>query len=156
MRLRTGGRDVGGAMSWGEPKALAAFAETSPFFGLAIPADIAVNAQVMAQPDPTLADRVIAQLTDGTPLVTRKPLGTGEIVLFHVTANAEWSNLPLSGLFVQMLERLAVSSRPVGPVAEDLTGTTWVPEAILDAFGTLTDIDTLPGRSEERRVGKEC
>ena len=149
VRLRTGGRDVGGAMSWGEPKALAAFAETSPFFGLTIPDDVTVNAQVMAQPDPTLADRVIAQLTDGTPLVTRKPLGTGEIVLFHVTANAEWSNLPLSGLFVQMLERLAVSSRPVGPLAEDLTGTTWVPEAILDAFGTLTDIDTLPGVAGE-------
>ena len=149
VRLRTGGRDVGGAMSWGEPKALAAFAETSPFFGLAIPADVTVNAQVMAQPDPTLADRVIAQLTDGTPLVTRKQLDQGEVILFHVTANAEWSNLPLSGLFVQMLERLAVSSRPVGPLAEDLTGTTWVPEAILDAFGTLTDIDTLPGVAGE-------
>ncbi len=145
VRLRTGGRDVGGAMSWGEPKSLDVFTETSPFFGLPIPADVTVNAQVMAQPDPTLADRVIAQLTDGTPLVTRKLVEEGEIVLFHVTANAEWSNLPLSGLFVQMLERLAVSTRPVGPLAEDLTGTTWVPEAVLDAFGTLTDIDTLPG-----------
>ena len=149
VRLRTGGRDVGGAMSWGEPKSLDAFTETSPFFGLPIPADVTVNAQVMAQPDPTLADRVIAQLTDGTPLVTRKLVEEGEIVLFHVTANAEWSNLPLSGLFVQMLERLAVSTRPVGPVAEDLTGTTWVPEAVLDAFGTLTDIDTLPGVAGE-------
>ena len=145
VRLRSGGRDVGGAMSWGEPKSLAAFAETSPFFGLPIPDDVTVNAQVMAQPDPTLADRVIAQLTDGTPLVTRKSLGQGQVVLFHVTANAEWSTLPLSGLFVQMLERLAVSSRPVGPLEEDLAGTTWVPEAVLDAFGSLTDIDTLPG-----------
>jgi hypothetical protein len=37
------------------------------------------------------------------------------VVLFHVTANAEWSTLPLSGLFVQMLERLAVSTRPAMP-----------------------------------------
>ena len=44
-----------------------------------------------------------------------------------------------------MLERLAVSSRPVGPLEEDLAGTTWVPEAVLNAFGSLTDIDTLPG-----------
>jgi hypothetical protein len=128
---------------------LAAFAETSPFFGLPVPDDVTVNAQVMAQPDPTLAERVIAQLTDGTPLVTRKTLGQGQVVLFHVTANAEWSTLPLSGLFVQMLERLAVSSRPVGPLAEDLAGTTWVPEAVLDAFGSLTDIDTLPGVAGE-------
>jgi hypothetical protein len=26
-------------------------------------------------------------------------------VLFHVTANSDWSNLPLSGLFVEMLRR---------------------------------------------------
>ncbi len=149
VRLRTGGRDVGGAMSWGEPKTLAAFTESSPFFGLPVPADVTVNAQVMAQPDPTLAERVIAQLTDGTPLVTRKTLGQGQVVLFHVTANAEWSSLPLSGLFVQMLERLAVSTRPVGPVAEDLAGTTWVPEEMLDAFGTLSETDTLPGVAGE-------
>ncbi|MEL7256245.1 MAG: BatA domain-containing protein, partial [Pseudomonadota bacterium] len=110
VRLRAGGRTVGGAMSWGEPKQLAPFAENSPFFGLTPSPDITVSAQVMAQPDPTLAERVIAQLSDGTPLVTRKRIGAGQVVLFHITANAEWSTLPLSGVFVQMLERLAVSS----------------------------------------------
>jgi hypothetical protein len=150
VRLRAGGRAVGGAMSWGEPKALAAFAETSPFFGLALPPDVAVTQQVMAQPDPTLAERVIAQLADGTPLVTRTALGEGQIVLFHVTANADWSNLPLSGLFVQMLERLAVSTRALAPSDEDLTGTTWIPSDVLDAWGELTPTDTLPGVTGER------
>ena len=145
VRLRAGGRSVGGAMSWGEPKALAPFAEDSPFYGLTIPEDVTVTAQVMAQPDPTLAARVIAQLSDGTPLVTRKALGEGQVVLMHVTANAEWSTLPLSGLFVEMLERLAVSSRPTTPTAEELEGTIWVPEEVLDARGRLERIDTLPG-----------
>ena len=77
VRLRAGGRSVGGAMSWGEPKALAPFTEDSPFYGLEIPEDVTVTSQVMAQPDPTLASRVIAQLTDGTPLVTRKRVGQG-------------------------------------------------------------------------------
>ena len=90
-----------------------------------------VTTQVMAQPDPTLADRVIAQLADGTPLVTRKPLGEGQIILYHVTANAEWSSLPLSGLFVQMLERLAVSTRAARPEAAELEGTTWLPEVLM-------------------------
>ena len=138
VRLRVGGRMVGGAMSWGEPKSLAPFDEDSPFMGLAIPAEVTVSAQVMAQPDPTLADRVIAQLTDGTPLVTRKRIGEGQVVLFHVTANAEWSSLPLSGLFVQMLERLAVSSALTVPDS----GRTWrarsgTPVQVLDGFGTL-------------------
>ncbi len=145
VRLRTGGRTVGGAMSWGEPKSLAPFRETSPFFGLAIPQDVQITSQVMAQPDPTLASRVIAELTDGTPLVTRKSVEQGQIVLFHVTATADWSTLPLSGLFVQMLERLAVSSSATRPDAEALDGTTWTPEQVMDGFGTLTDAGNLPG-----------
>ena len=149
VRLRIGGRSIGGAMSWGEPKELAPFADSSPFFGLPIPDDVAVTAQVMAQPDPTLASRVIAQLADGTPLVTRKDAGMGSIVLFHVTANAEWSTLPLSGLFVQMLERLAISTRPATPTVTDLTGTTWMPEDVLNAYGDLERADTLAGVAGE-------
>ena len=150
VRLRAGGRSIGGAMSWGEPKALAPFSDTSPFFGLPVPDDVSVSAQVMAQPDPTLSNRVIAALSDGTPLVTRKGVGAGQIVLFHVTANAEWSSLPLSGLFVQMLERLAVSTRPAQPEETELAGTTWMPEDVLNGFGVILPADTLSGVSGER------
>ena len=135
VRLREGGRSVGGAMSWGEPKALAPFPEGSPFHGLVVPPDVTVSQQVLAQPDPSLSQRTIAALDDGTPLVTRKEIGAGQVVLVHVTANAEWSNLPLSGLFVQMLERLAVSTKPAQPDAKDLGGLTWVPEKLLDGYG---------------------
>lgn len=145
VRLRAGGRTVGGAMSWGDPKTLAPFAEDSPFAGLPIPDDVTVTAQVMAQPDPTLANRVIAQLTDGTPLVTRKAIGQGQVVLVHVTANAEWSSLPLSGLFVRMLDRLAISSVGQGMEASELEGTTWQPVTVLDGAGRVQDAQTLPG-----------
>ncbi|MCT8159261.1 DUF4159 domain-containing protein [Pseudoruegeria sp. SHC-113] len=145
VRLRAGGRTVGGAMSWGAPKSLRAFADGSPFFGLAVPQDVDVSAQVLAQPDPELASRTIAVLEDGTPLVTRKSLGEGQVVLFHVTANAEWSSLPLSGLFVQMLERLAVSTRPARPTVEDLEGTTWQPMRVLDGFGDFAEAGALSG-----------
>lgn len=145
VRLRIGGRSIGGAMSWGEPKTLAPFAESSPFYGLEVPEEVAISSQVVAQPDPQLAERVIAELADGTPLVTRKTLGQGQVVLFHVTANAEWSSLPLSGLFVSMLERLAVSSSAATPKAEDLEGTTWTPVEVLDGFGRLEAAETLPG-----------
>ena len=145
VRLREGGRTVGGAMSWGEPKALAPFPEGSPFFGLVAPADVVVRQQVLAQPDPDLTARTIAALDDGTPLMTRKVMGAGQVVLVHVTANAEWSSLPLSGLFVQMLERLAVSTRPAAPEAGDLAGQIWAPEVVLDAWGQTSDAGELPG-----------
>lgn len=152
VRLRAGGRNVGGAMSWGEPKTLAPFETTSPFNGLEIPDDVTISSQVMAQPDPSLAERVIARLTDGTPLVTRKEIGQGQVVLFHVTANAEWSTLPLSGLFVQMLERLSVSTTASRPNAEDLEGTTWQPVQLLTATGRIEAAGTLPGVPGERLI----
>ncbi|WP_116132369.1 DUF4159 domain-containing protein [Tropicimonas sp. IMCC34043] len=155
VRLREGGRNLGGAMSWGEPKTLRPFAEGSPFFGLEIPGDVTVSSQVMAQPDPELAARSIAALSDGTPLVTRKRIGAGQVVLFHVTANAEWSTLPLSGLFVQMLERLAVSTRPAAPDAKDLAGTTWSADQVLDGFGRLQDAGTLPGVPGEQIAARD-
>ena len=149
VRLRAGGRAVGGAMSWGAPKSLAPFDKDSPFFGLILPEDVQITAQVLAQPDPTLADRVIATLSDGTPLVTRKRLGQGQVVLFHVTANAEWSSLPLSGLFMEMLERLSVSTTTAAPTVAELAGTIWNPLKVLDGLGALKDGANLPGVSGE-------
>jgi len=149
VRLREGGRSVGGAMSWGDPKSLAPFAEGSPFHGLVVPADVTVSEQVLAQPDPELSARTIAALADGTPLVTRKAVGLGQVVLVHVTANAEWSTLPLSGLFVQMLERLAVSSRAGAEDGSDLVGQVWVPAALLDGFGVERDAGEVGGVAGE-------
>ncbi len=144
VTLRAGGRSVGGAMSWGAPKRLRAFSENSPFFGLALPDEVDVTTQVMAQPDPDLPNRVIAALEDGTPLVTSKSLVDGRLVLFHVTANAEWSSLPLSGLFVQMLDRLAqLSGRVIGD-QETLESRQWTPEQVLDGYGRLVDMETMP------------
>ncbi|MBW7921618.1 MAG: DUF4159 domain-containing protein [Rubellimicrobium sp.] len=142
VRLRAGGRSLGGTMSWDSPRKIAPFPDESPFHGLHLPDDVTVTAQVLAEPDPDLSAKVIATLTDGTPLVTRAALGQGRVVLFHVTANAEWSSIPLSGLFVQMLQRLAVTAGGAVPDAQDLAGTSWVPDEIMDARGVLTRTDT--------------
>ena len=145
VRLRAGGRSVGGAMSWGDPKRLRPFEEDSPFFGLPLPGDVNVTSQVMAQPDPDLPERVMAALEDGTPLVTGASQGLGRVVLFHVTANAEWSSLPLSGLFVQMLERIALLSGNTVTDAADLEGAQWVAEQVLTGSGRLIAPQPMPG-----------
>ncbi len=157
VELRAGGRNVGGAMSWGSPKQLKPFEKGSPFFGLEVPDEVAVTSQVLAQPGPFLAERTIASLQDGTPLVTQETLGEGRVVLVHVTANAEWSNLPLSGLFMQMLERLAISTRNAVPGAEDLIGQVWTPERVMNGFGDLREAPELAGVDgkllAERQIG---
>ena len=152
LTLRQGGLTSGGAMSWGAPKALADFAQSSPFHGLSVPPDLKVRTQVLAQPDADLPARTLAALDDGTPLVTRKALGQGQVVLFHVTANAEWSDLPLSGLFVQMLERLAVSATSGSVGADVLAGLVWTPEHILNGWGDLADPTALAGLAGEDLV----
>ena len=141
VRLRAGGRTLGGAMSWGDPKTLRAFEADTPFFGLTPPDEVTVSSQVLAEQGPDLAKSVVARLSDGTPLVTRALQGSGQIVFFHVTANADWSNLPLSGLFVSMLERLSAIGLSSEGRASDLTGTYWQLVETLDAFGVLRSTD---------------
>ena len=148
VRLLPGGRDIGGALSWGEPRAVQPFAADGPFAGLTPPADVTVRAQLMAEPGPDLAARTLASLSDGTPLVTRDALGKGQVVLFHTAANADWSSLPLSGLFLSMLDRLVqgaagIDTAPGTGPADDPTSEPsrtdaqpfWAAETVLDGFG---------------------
>ena len=135
VRLLAGDRQLGGALSWSQPAAVAAFPAASPFVGLAVPPEVLVTRQVLAEPNAQLAGRTWAGLADGTPLVTAAPHGQGRIVLFHVTSNADWSNLPLSGLFVDMLRRLVDLSAGVAGVAEDAV---LAPSETLDGFGSLS------------------
>src|SRR5262249_39915873 len=132
VRLRSGDRQLGGAMSWSQPARLAPFPAESPFAGLAVPKEVLVSRQVLAEPEVDLGKKTWAGLVDGTPLVTAAKQGDGYIVLVHTTANAAWSNLALSGLFVEMLQRLVGLSQGVygGETTEPLA-----PLQVLDAFG---------------------
>jgi hypothetical protein len=133
VRLRRGGRTMGGALSWDQPAQLAPFPTEGPFAGLAIPRDVTVTRQVLAEPDIELADKTWARLVDGTPLVTAEKIGKGWTVLVHTTANTEWSNLAISGLFVEMLRRVVGMSEGVTAVSGDALP----PIETLDGFGRL-------------------
>ncbi len=136
VALRRGGRSFGGIMSWEKPIGLAPFEAQGPFAGLAIPEDVVVRRQVLAEPAPDLGSKTWARLDDGTPLVTADRRGEGWIVLVHTTANTAWSNLSLSGLYVDMLRRIVVLSQ--GVVGDD-SGAALPPLALLDGFGQLTE-----------------
>ena len=142
VRLRRGGRILGGSLSWERPQQLGGFSHEGSFAGMDVPNDVTVNRQVLAEPDATLADHTWATLTDGTPLVTAAKRGKGMIVLFHVTADTRWSDLPLSGAFVDMLKRIVGLAGAGGPAqeasaAKDANAARAVvaPSRILDGFG---------------------
>ncbi len=141
VRLRRGGRVLGGAMLWTEPLTLGAFSRNSPFLGLEPPGDVRILRQVLAEPSLDLDTKTWARLEDGTPLITADPRGTGWIVLVHTTANADWSDLALSGIFVEILERLIDLSNGVG-ATEEGGNTLLPPDQVMNGFGRLGDPPT--------------
>jgi hypothetical protein len=149
VKLRRGGRILGGSLSWDKPQQLAAFSREGPFTGMAVPKDVTVTRQVLAEPDSQLTDRTWATLADGTPLVTAQRRGKGVIVLFHVTADTRWSDLPISGAFVDMLRRIVALSGATAsadttnsPGTGGATGRTAnqavPPTRVLDGFGAFS------------------
>lgn len=140
VRLRQGERTIGGALSWDTPRTFAPFPETSPLHGLPVSDEITVSRQILAEPDANLPRRTWATLTDGTPVITANRLGEGFIVLVHVTADATWSNLPLSGTFVEILRRIIALSETTGPTDSGdavVTTETVSPQRVLDGFGSF-------------------
>jgi hypothetical protein len=141
VKLRRGGRSLGGSLTWEKPQHLASFAADGPFAGLAVPKDITVNRQVLAEPDAVLATKSWASLEDGTPLVTGERRGKGLVALFHVSADMRWSDLPMSGSFVEMLRRIVdisgYTSAPGAGAAGATNTETVAPLRTLDGFGAF-------------------
>jgi hypothetical protein len=142
VQLRRGGRTLGGSLSWDKPQPLAAFSRESPFNGMAVPTDVTVSRQVLAEPDAALTENTWATLADGTPLVTAARRGKGLIVLFHVTGDTRWSDLPLSGAFLEMLKRIVALAGTTSiaetgsPKAKNLHEAV-APSRVLDGFGSF-------------------
>ena len=122
VRLRLGERSLGGALSWTTPQAVTEFPATGPFADLTPPSEVTVSRQILAEPTPDIVERTWASLADGTPLVTGARRDKGTIVLFHITPAATWSNLPISGTFVEMLRRIVQLSRNQGTAAANQEG----------------------------------
>jgi hypothetical protein len=139
VRLRRGGRTLGGGLSWDAPRKLAPFTRESPFFGTQISEDVRVNRQILAEPEADLARKTWAALEDGTPVVTGERRGDGMIAMMHVTADTTWSNLPLSGLFVEMLRKIVAlaGTGPADQPGENARVETLSPTRVLDGRGAF-------------------
>jgi len=142
VKLRRGGRTLGGSLSWDKPQPLAAFSRESPFNGMPVPNDVTVSRQVLAEPDAALSENTWSTLADGTPLVTAARRGKGLIVLFHVTGDTRWSDLPLSGAFVDMLKRIVALAGTAKVANADEAKTkdaheALAPSRVLDGFGSF-------------------
>ncbi len=150
VTLRGGGRTIGGAMSWEKPAHLSTFPAESPFAGLEVPPDVTVDRQVLAEPSVDLAAKTWARLSDGTPLVTGEKRGKGWLVLIHTSANTAWSNLSLSGLFVEMLRRMVQLGQGIAGTGDGVLP----PWQTMDGYGRLEQPPTSAQPVPAAELGK--
>lgn len=134
VTLRAGERSIGGSLSWTGTGRLAPFDAASPLHGLPVPHDVEIRRQVVAEPSLDAADHTWARLEDGTPLITGVRRGEGWVVLVHTTADPDWSNLPLSGLFVDILRRVVALGSGANGRGD---AASLPPLETLDGFGRL-------------------
>ncbi|MEC8100338.1 MAG: DUF4159 domain-containing protein, partial [Pseudomonadota bacterium] len=103
-------RNIEGQLTINNKLFISEFKKDSIFFGLQVPQDIAIKKQLIFNTNPKQV-KVLAKLNDNTPLVSIKKIGEGEIILFHIGANNDWSNLPMSSLFSDMINRVLLLSK---------------------------------------------
>jgi Domain of unknown function (DUF4159)/Aerotolerance regulator N-terminal len=148
VNLRQGERNFDSTLSWETPQTILPFAENSAFAGIALDPQITVSRQILAEPDNALSAKTWASIADGTPLVTSAAYGKGRIVLFHISANADWSNLPLSGTFVEMLQRVANLAPPAGSINSDtstaLVAGDFAQRLVMMGTGELASVTEVP------------
>jgi hypothetical protein len=148
--LRTGhaGRVLNGPLVWTKPQPITRFAAQSPFTALnerlpplsaPVPSSwppVNVRSQILLQSPEHTPHAIWARLQDGTPIISARQEGKGWLVFFHVTADGRWSDLPVSHLFVPILEHLySLASTQSGAATPQ--DSLLPAQAILDANGTL-------------------
>ena len=143
VKLRRGGRILGGSLSWDQPQQLAAFRAREP-----VRRHAGADRRHGEAPGAGRARRRAhrAHLGDAC---RRHAAGhrasaaaRASIVLFHVTADTRWSDLPLSGAFVDMLKRIVEPRRlarrrpmPAAPARVRARG--GAADRVLDGFGAF-------------------
>lgn len=137
--LRKGERALAGSLAWEKPQKIVPFPQSSPYYGLEIEPDIDIKQQLLSEPVADMEHKIWAELEDGTPLVTAAPLDRGMIVLIHTTATPQWSNLALSGLYVQILQR-TISLAGMSDISAVTSGAL-NPLMVLDGMGALQNPD---------------
>ncbi|GJL84404.1 MAG: LytTR family transcriptional regulator [Micavibrio sp.] len=136
--IRKSRRSLDGSLTWQEPVKVMPFPENSPLYGLDVPGDITVSQQILPDASQDLDQKIWSTLSDGTPLVTASPLDQGLLVFVHTTATPAWSDLALSGLFVEILQRIISISGTSASQNTKVDGYL-EPRRVLDGFGSLQD-----------------
>jgi hypothetical protein len=146
-----------GLVTWQKPQGIKEFSANSPLAKMKIDKDIRIKTLIQAAADMesdlairgiSIADAVWAELEDGSPLITGSKLEEGNLVLIHTSSTPEWSNLPLSITFVEILQRLYDISeyqKTGNSEQSELENQSFsaTPISLMDGFGNLRRANNL-------------
>ncbi len=99
-------RSIAGRLDWQEPLTLAKIPEDSPLAGIPLDKSLEIKRQVLATPSAKDHAQIWAVASDGTPIISARAQGHGLIILIHTQAKPGWSNMPITGFFVNVLHRI--------------------------------------------------
>ena len=120
-----------------EPVSIVPFRPESPFYGLTISDQLNITEKTLVREESGNQGDVWARMSNGAPLVSAAARGEGKIILIHTTANTEWGDFALSGLYVEMLQRITNNARPVTGSEARQSGAL-EPYRMIDPAGRMT------------------
>ena len=124
-------------LSFRKDLSLKNFKKGNLFYGLIVNEKVKVNKYIELKKNLEFKNlQHLAYLENGAPLISEFEIGKGKLVFFHIPANTNWSTLPLSILFVNILEKLNLYSKGV---KENSNNQIFKPFKILDGLGTFED-----------------
>ena len=128
-------RYLGGDLSWEKDLNIKAFSDNSIFRNILVPKNIVIKKQLIFSKMDQIGIKVLAQLEDETPLITMRKVGNGKVLLFHFTANNDWTNIPMSNIFVEFLSKALLLSKLQNSNSSD----TLQIKSQINGFGFLED-----------------
>lgn len=134
--FKTEARNIKDALNV-NPITIAPFERQSPFFGIVPPNNF--NPNIIAVFDDDNSNVAIwARLSDGTPFISARKSGKGEIISIHTSAAPYWSDIAYSGLQPSLLGRII--SRANSPILPSQIRPTNLPlyaKIQIDGFGNV-------------------
>lgn len=104
-------RNIGGDLSWNKILSLKEMNEDNIFKNISLKDDIFLKKQLIFTNFSTKNLKILVALEDETPLISMKKVGRGKVLLFHFTANNDWSNIPMSNIFIEFLSKALLLSQ---------------------------------------------
>lgn len=134
--LRQKPRELAGPLSWTGTLELSKF--KGPLKELEANEKIYVNKQLLPKSAIFEAEKVWAELSDGSPFISGHKVGKGYVTVVHVSAEATWSSLPLSGLLEKVLHQFAKLKHYVNDNSEEQLPPFWLMDTTLNKAPTTS------------------